>query len=397
MTNKSTATPILPSGDTLRTQVGSLFHDSLVWFQHHWLEILISGGIAAAIVLLLHGIRAWAIRLCGRGSGTANWTSIIGRALAKTGNFFIIMAALQLVSGYANPPQMVGTTIRVLFTIAAVFQAAIWVRELIFGAIEHRTTSETYHNEGLASALGIIRLLVSIALFAVATVMVLSNVGVNVTGLVAGLGIGGIAIGLAAQGIFGDLIAALSIIFDRPFRVGQNIKYDTTSGTIEQIGLKSTRIRSFDGELRIISNRQLLDKEIQNLSDRNHIRFGWMLGVAYETPPETLDRIPAILKEIVEAEGATAPRAGFANFSASTLDYELIVQVPSSDWSIAHPTRDRIATSILRRFAAEKINLPYPIQTSYTAAPDGTLIMPYPDPQAVVIDKDARERSDDGG
>ncbi|UYY59809.1 mechanosensitive ion channel family protein [Sphingomonas sp. S2-65] len=388
MTNKSAAAPILPPGQSLQSQVRNLFHESFMWFQHHWLEILISGGIAAAIVLLLHGIRAWAIRLCSRGDGTASWTAIIGRALAKTGNFFIIMAALQLVSGYADPPQTVSTTIRVLFTVAAFFQCAIWVRELIFGAIEHRTTSETYHNEGLASALGIIRLLVSIALFAVATVMVLSNVGVNVTGLVAGLGIGGIAIGLAAQGIFGDLIAALSIIFDRPFRVGQNIKYDTTSGTIEQIGLKSTRIRSFDGELRIISNRQLLDKEIQNLSDRNHIRFAWMLGVAYETPPETLDRIPGILKEVVEAEGAKAPRAGFANFSASTLDYELIVEVPSSDWSVAHPTRDRIATAILRRFAAEKINLPYPTQTTYTAAPDGTLVMPYPDPQTVRVDGD---------
>lgn len=389
MTNKSSNAPILPSGQSLESQARSLFNDSFVWFQHHWMEILISGGIAAAIVLLLHGVRAWAIRLCGRGAGTANWTSIIGRALAKTGNFFIIMAALQLVSGYADPPQTVATTIRVLFTVAAVFQGAIWVRELIFGAIEHRTTSETYHNEGLASALGIIRLLVSIALFAIATVMVLSNVGVNVTGLVAGLGIGGIAIGLAAQGIFGDLIAALSIIFDRPFRVGQNIKYDTTSGTIEQIGLKSTRIRSFDGELRIISNRQLLDKEIQNLSDRNHLRFSWMLGVAYETPPDVLDRIPGILKEIVEAEGAKAARAGFANFNASSLDYELIVEVPSSDWSVAHPMRDRIATTILRRFAAEKISIPYPTQTTFTAAPDGTIIMPYPDPQTVRVAGDA--------
>jgi small-conductance mechanosensitive channel len=387
--NTASAAPQFPSGEQLQAQTTGFVRDSLAWIQSHWLEILISAGIAVGIVLLLHGIRAWAMRLCARGAGTANWYSIIGRALAKTGNFFIVMVALRLVSGYANPPAVVASTIGFLFTIAAVFQAAIWVRELIFGAIEHRTTSETYHSEGLASALGIIRLLVTIALFAIATVMVLSNVGVNVTGLVAGLGIGGIAIGLAAQGIFGDLIAALSIIFDRPFRVGQTIKYDSTVGTIEAIGLKSTRVRADGGELRIISNRQLLDKEIQNLSDRNHIRFAWMLGVAYETPPDTLDRIPAILKEIAEANGATAPRAGFANFNASTLDFEYIVEVPTSDWHIAHPTRDRIATAILRRFAQEGIGLPYPAQVSYTGAPDGKLIMPYPDVQQVLtVDDD---------
>jgi small-conductance mechanosensitive channel len=395
MTNNTAAAaaaPKFPSGDQLQAQTVSFVRDSWSWVVSHWLEILVATGIAVAIVLLLHGIRAWAMRLCERGAGTANWYSIIGRALAKTGNFFIVMVALRLVSGYAAPPQMVASTIGFLFTIAAVFQAAIWVREIVFGAIEHRTTSESYHSEGLASALGIIRLLVSFVLFAIATVMVLSNVGVNVTGLIAGLGVGGIAIGLAAQGIFGDLIAALSIIFDRPFRVGQNIKYDTTSGTIEQIGLKSTRVRSFDGELRIISNRQLLDKEIQNLSDRNHIRFHWMLGVAYETPPDTLDRIPQILAEIAEANGATSPRHGFANFGASTLDYEYIVEVPTGDWQVAHPTRDKIATSLLRRFAQEGISLPYPAQVSYTGAPDGRLIMPYPDVQQVltVDDDDGR-------
>jgi small-conductance mechanosensitive channel len=382
----------LPEGD-LKAQVTGVFSEATVWIQLHWLQIAVAIGVGIAIFLLLHVLRRWSLSLCKRGAGSASWPNIIGRALSRTGHFFILMTSARLVIGYTNAPLLLHNTVGFLFTIAAVFQAAIWVRELIFGAIEHRTTSETYHNEGLASALGIIRLLVTIALFAIAVVMVLSNLGVNVTGLVAGLGIGGIAIGLAAQGIFGDLIAALSIIFDRPFRVGQNIKYDNTAGTIEEIGLKSTRIRSFDGELRIISNRQLLDKEIQNLSDRNHIRFAWMLGVAYETPPDKLDRIPAMLTEIAEANGATAPRAGFANFAASTLDFEFIVEVPTDDWAIAHPTRDRIASAILRRFAEEGIVFAYPTQTSYTAAPDGTLITPYPDVQPVMrVDKDDGER-----
>ena len=381
MTNKSA--PILPQVD-LQTQVQSLVHDSWVWAHTHWLQILIAAGIGAGIVLLLYGLRSWGMRLCQRGEGVANWYSILGRALGKTGSFFIILVAIRLVEGYAGAPPAVANTVHFLFTIVAVFQGAIWVREIIFGLIEHRTAAESGHGAGLASALGIIRLLVTIALFAIAAVMVLSNVGVNVTGLVAGLGVGGIAIGLAAQGIFGDLIAALSIIFDRPFRVGENIKYDTTSGTIEKIGLKSTHVRSFDGELRIISNRQLLDKEIQNLSDRNHLRVTMMIGVAYETPPDTLDRIPDILKEIAEKNGGTAKRNGFSAFGASTLDYEYIVEFPTSDWDVAHAGRNRVATDILRRFAEAGINLPYPTQVSFTAAPDGKLIMPYPEVQQVV-------------
>jgi small-conductance mechanosensitive channel len=290
------------------------------------------------------------------------------------------MLSAKLVDGYAATPPEVDKTITFLFTVAAVFQAAIWARELILGAIEHRTRDEHYSGEALMSAMGLIRLLVSFAVFAIALVVVLSNLGVNVTGLVAGLGVGGIAIGLAAQGIFADLFAALAIIFDRPFRRGDKVSYDNTSGVIEAIGLKSTRIRAFTGELRIISNRNLLDKEIQNTSSRDHVRVSYTIGVAYETAPDTLARIPDILTELVEAEGAKVARAGFESFGASSLDYVLQVDTPGDDWATAHATRNRLMVAIVRRFADEGIAIPYPTQTTYTAAPDGTLVMPYADP-----------------
>ncbi|NWP15460.1 mechanosensitive ion channel, partial [Escherichia coli] len=106
--------------------------------------------------------------------------------------------------------------------------------------IENRTSADNYPGSSLASALGIIRILITVVLFAIATVMVLGNLGVNVTGLIAGLGVGGIAIGLAAQGIFANLFAALTILFDRPFRVGDKIRFDKNSGTVQSIGLMST-------------------------------------------------------------------------------------------------------------------------------------------------------------
>src|SRR3546814_6955493 len=118
--------------------------------------------------------------------------------------------------------------------------------------------------------MGIIRVIVTFVLFAIAAVVVLDNLGVNVTGLVAGLGIGGIAIGLAAQGIFSDLFAALSIIFDKPFLKGETINYDQTTATVERIGLKSTRLRAITGEKKIISNTNLLGKEITSYVDLDH-------------------------------------------------------------------------------------------------------------------------------
>jgi small-conductance mechanosensitive channel len=372
------------TSDNVEAQLQTLWNDGAAWLGGHWLQILIAIGVATALVAILHMLRRWGMRLCDRQTGPAGWGTILGRAVARTGNFFIIMVAAKLVAGYAQPPTAVAKTIDFLFTLAAVFQAAIWAREIILGAIEKKTESENYHGEALLSALGLIRLLVTFALFAIALVVVLDNLGVNVTGLVAGLGVGGIAIGLAAQGIFADLFAALAIIFDRPFRRGDKVSYDQTTGVIEAIGLKSTRVRSFDGEERIISNKQLLDKEIQNTSQRDHVRIKLPIGVAYETPPEKLEALPEMLTGIVEAAGGKVARASFETFGASSVDFALWFDIPGDDWPTAHKVRDKVIIGVLRRFAQEGISIPFPTQTTYTAAPDGRLVLPYPDVQPVV-------------
>lgn len=376
------ATPTSASAAELETHVRSFTTEAWNWVQDYWLSILIAAGAAIAIAALLYAIRAWAMKLCERGNGVANWYAIIGRAVSRTSNFFIIMVSIRLVVGYAQTPPMVDTTVGFLFTIATVFQAAIWVRELVFGAIEHRTSAEDYHGQALTSALGIIRLLVTIVVFAIASVVVLSNLGVNVTGLVAGLGVGGIAIGLAAQGIFADLFAALAILFDKPFRVGHKVRFDQTTGIIQAIGLKSTRIRAFSGEEMVIANKQLLDKLIENLTHRDHIRIKLAIGVAYETPPEKLEALPGMLHEIVEAAGATVSRASFEAFGASSVDFVLEFDIRGDDWDTAHLARNRVMIAILRRFADEDISIPYPTQTAFTADPNGKLILPYPDPGA---------------
>jgi len=369
------------TGDAAAAHIRTLWSDSIVWLDRNWLQILIASAIAAAIVFALLFARRVGEKLCERPSLAAGWGVVLGRTISKTGTFFIVMVAAKLVERYAGTPPAVTSTITFLFTVAAVFQGAVWARELILGSIEHRTAGSDH--AALGSAMGLIRLLVTFALFAIALIVVLDNVGVNVTGLVAGLGVGGIAIGLAAQGIFADLFAALAIIFDRPFRRGDKISYDQTSGTIEEIGLKSTRIRSFDGEMRIIANKNLLDKEIQNTSRRDHVRIRMLIGVAYETPPDKLRALPDMLTRITEDAGATVARASFESFGGSSVDFALWYDIPGDDWPTAHKARDAVIIGILERFAAENISIPFPTQTTYTAAPDGSLVLPYPEVQPV--------------
>jgi small-conductance mechanosensitive channel len=328
---------------------------------------------------VLHAVRGFGARLCRRDRSGTGWATVFGRALDRTGSLFIVSLAAKLVDGYAQPPELLKQTIDFIFVIAAVIQVAVWVREIILGFIEHRTVAGEH--DALGSAMGIIRLLVTVALFAIAAIVILDNLGVNVTGLVAGLGIGGIAIGLAAQGIFADLFAALSILFDRPFRRGDSIAYDQTNATVEAIGLKSTRLRSTTGEQRIISNKNLLDKEIRNNTRLDHRRGKFTLGVVCQLDPDKAADLPRILREVIESEGQQFVHAGLVGFGASTLDFEVEYDVYSPDADVFYKARHAIGIAILKRLRAERIDLAYPSQTTFTAAPDGRLIMPYPDMQ----------------
>lgn len=345
------------------------------WVSANSADIAIAVVVGVGIYLLLGLARGLGMRLRSR-TDPLGLTPIVGRAFEKTGHFFMVMVSAKLVAGHTSPPAIIAEAVNVLFIISAVFQGAVWLRELIMGVLERRA-SDGASGETLANAMGIIRLIVTVAIFAVATVVVLDNLGVNVTGLVAGLGIGGIAIGLAAQGIFADLFAALSIIFDRPFVKGETITYDQTTATVEKIGLKSTRLRALTGEKKIISNTNLLGKEITSYVELDHRRLTFALGIVYQTPPELADRIPAMLREIVEAHGGLFIRSGFVGFGQSSLDFELLFDVYNADYEKIYHTRHAIGLAILRRFREEGIDFAYPTQTSFTAAPDGTLVLPY--------------------
>ena len=366
------------SAMNLSEKTVSLAGEASAWIAGNIVDVLLAAAAGIVIALLMLGIRSIAARMVAGTETGSHWRTIFAQAIARTGLFFIIMSAAELVAEHAQTPPPILRAIHVLFVIAASFQAAVWAREIILGFVAHRAGEDDAHKT-LGTAIGLIRVLVTVALFAIAVILILANLGVDVTGLVAGLGIGGIAIGLAAQGIFSDLFAALSIIFDKPFRRGETIRFDTITGTVEQTGLKTTRLRSLEGEQIIISNTNLLNKQIQNFANLEHRRFALRFGVTYQTAPDMLDRIPDIAGEIVRGHRqATFVRCGLTAFGASSLDFELQFDVHTSDYEYAFSTRHAVVVELLRAFAEAGIEFAYPTQTSFTAAPDGTLVMPYP-------------------
>ncbi|MBK7163672.1 MAG: mechanosensitive ion channel [Sphingomonadales bacterium] len=347
------------------------------WVRGNIAELTVAVIAATLVYLVLSWLKRRAAKIARDSEDRSAMKSIIARTLARTGKFFRIMVAIELVNGYANAPEQLARTIDVLFTIAVVLQVAIWLRQIVIGLIERRANESGSEHETLQSAMVLIRLLVSFAVFAIAAIVILDNLGVNVTGLVAGLGVGGIAIGLAAQGIFSDLFAAMSIIFDRPFKRGDTITYDTTTARVERIGMKSTRLRALTGEEKIISNAKLLEMEITNNTKSVYRRVNFLISLVYQTPVEDAQRVPVLLKEIVEAQGAEFIRGGFHTFAPSSLDFQLVFDVQSEDLDEVFHVRHAVGLNIVQRFADEAIHFAYPTQTTFTAGPDGTLVMPY--------------------
>jgi small-conductance mechanosensitive channel len=350
------------------------------WVQINYIELGIAIVAAIIVFIALSWLKRIASKIARESEHRAHVRSIIARTLARTSKFFRVMVSIELVNQIANAPAALAHFIDILFTIAIVVQIAIWLREIILGLIERRAGEGIHEHDTLQSAMVLIRLLVSFALFAVAAIVVLDNLGVNVTGLVAGLGVGGIAIGLAAQGIFSDLFAAISIIFDKPFRRGDTVSYDNTTARVEVIGMKSTRLRALTGEEKIISNSKLLEKEITNNTLTLYRRVTFVLTLVYQTPPALARRVPEILREIVESNGAHFLRAGFNNFGPSSLDFQLVFDVESDDVEDMFQARHDIGISIIDRFEREGLSFAYPTQTTFTAAPDGNMIMPYATP-----------------
>lgn len=347
------------------------------WIAANSVDLLFATIAAILIALALIGLRAFGHKLVADRTADLHWRGIFGRVLSRTSTIFILIVAVEIVAHNAATPPGLQRGIDVLFTIAAALQGAVWARALVIGILQHRIGEADQHST-FGSAVGLIRGLVTAALFAIALVLILDNLGVNVTGLVAGLGIGGIAIGLAAQGVFKDLFAAIAIIFDKPFRRGDGIKFDQMQGTVEQIGLKTTRIRALDGEEVIVSNAILLDKVVQNFATVAARRVVIRFGLVLQTDPEAIAAVPDLVRSIAaKHEHVAFVRCGMVGIGQWSLDFEAELRVETPDFDYFFAARSAILTQLVQALGAAGAKLAYPAQTSFTAAPDGSFVLPY--------------------
>jgi small-conductance mechanosensitive channel len=333
----------------------------LAWLWLNLDALALGALVAAGLVALMLVARSIGYRIVRGDPRCTSWKGVVGRVLAKTSVLFMALSALEIVVSYAQPLPSIARLFDIAFIIAFALQAAVWGRELILGVIGQHA-GEKPGETAIGNAMGVIRVLVSVALFGIAVVVILDNLGINVTALVAGLGIGGIAIGLAARDVFSDLFAALAILFDRPFRRGDTIRFDQTVGTVEKIGMKTTRLTSHTGEQVIMANTKLLEREIRNLASGDERRESLRFTLAYQTASEKLERVEELARALV----------------VNGIDHELQFVHEGLDAEALFDKKAAIIIGLVRRLGEEGMPIAYPAQIAFTAAPDGSLIMPYP-------------------
>ena len=217
----------------------------------------------------------------------------------------------------------------------------------------------------------IIRLLGKISkgiVWVVAILILLDNLGVNITSAIAGLGIGGIAIAMAVKDVLSDVIASMSIFMDKPFKVGETVKIGTESGTVKNVGIKTTRIKTLRGEELIIPNKELAESQIKNLKKMEARRVKFTLGVVYGLPAEKIEKIPTMIKEIIEKEGGDLVEFSRSHFSAYgdfSLNFETVYFVKDNDYGKYMDIQQKINLAIYKKFEEEKIEFAYPTQVVY--------------------------------
>src|SRR3954452_24572434 len=327
------------------------------WFEANRDGLLTGVGVGAVLVALMLVLRSYGERTVRRDPLGMGWRAVFGRVLAKTSIGFMVLTAAEVVATYAELPHKPTRLIHILFVIAFAIQGAVWGRDLILGVIGRRVAVDDGSGP-LASAMAIIRVLFSVALFSIAGILILNNLDVNATALVAGLGIGGIAIGLAAQGIFSDLFAALSILFDRPFKKGDTIRYDGSTGTVERIGLKTTRLRSITGEQLVMANTKLLEREIHNLAQAKARRITLYMAVGGDTSATTIDPVAAAAEAAVSAQkGCKFVRCALSGAGASALASIIVYDNSSRDNDVLSANRAAILRTLIERLASKKLQL----------------------------------------
>jgi small-conductance mechanosensitive channel len=292
--------------------------------------------------------------------------------IGATRNWALLIAGAYLAVLLLEVEPTTSLRLRQLFGVILLLQLALLAnRAITYFAELYRRTEDL--DSGRRTSLAALTFVGRLVVYSLLLLLLLDNLGIDITALIAGLGIGSIAVALALQGILGDLFASLSIVFDKPFEIGDFIVVGDMMGNVEHIGLRTTRIRSLSGEQLVFANTDLLASRIRNYKRMAERRVLFGLGVEYGTPQELLARIPELLRELVEGTADTRfDRSHFKGFGAYSLDFETVYYVLSADYNRFMDIQQELNLGIYRRFNELGIQFAFPTETLMvrSAGPD---------------------------
>jgi small-conductance mechanosensitive channel len=268
-------------------------------------------------------------------------------------------------------PDAVARAIDTGFTLILILQVGLWGNRALQVAVRHYRDQEGMDG-GRKTTLSALTFLGRLTLFSLLLLLALENLGVDITALLAGIGIGAVAIGLALQNILSDLFASLSIILDKPFEIGDFIIVDDLMGTVENVGLRTTRVRSLSGEQLVFANNDLLTSRIRNYKRMQERRVVFAVGVEYGTPSDTLRALPGVIREIVEArQPVRFDRAHFKGFGAFSIDFEVVYWMLDPDYATFMDVQQEINLALVDAFEERGVAFAFPTQTIHLQRADG--------------------------
>lgn len=295
-----------------------------------------------------------------------DWDDFVIAMLAGTKKWVIVIISLFCASLVIGMPERMSDACRAIAILALLTQAGMWGNSVL--VFWHKRTRESCleSDPSRVTAVNLAGFFGRVLLYSVLVLLFLDNLDVDVTALVASFGIGGIAIALALQNVLTDLFACLAISMDKPFVVGDFIIVGDLTGTVENIGLKTTRLRSISGEQLVVGNSDLLSSRIHNYKQMAERRIVFSFGILYQTPLDTVKKVPDVVKAIVETqEKARFDRAHFKSFGDSSLDFEVVYFMTEPDYELYMDTQEAINFEMIQKFEAMDVEFAYPTQTLF--------------------------------
>jgi small-conductance mechanosensitive channel len=328
---------------------------SAAWMLAGVIVIAITGGVAAVRSFLITKLRTL------EDAARLEWQTSLRELAKRTTLIFAFMVGMYAASKLLQLPGPIHQGIASLFVIALFFQCALWADQLLTVFAEWQLDRRQGGGSTARNARAVVQFLVRVSVWSVALLLILANLGFDVTALVAGLGIGGIAIALAAQSVLADLFASIAIVLDRPFEIGDFIVFDNQMGRVERIGIKTTRLRSLSGEQITCANTVLLASRIHNFRRMSERRATFTIGIAYDTPYDKVARVPAVLRDIItKQKAARFARAYFQAYGQNSLVFEVVYWVIRPDYATYADVQQAINLAMLKRFEEEGIAFAHP-------------------------------------